>query len=433
MELQSVIESLTGFLCFLMYFIYGYLFYRVLCIILPVKAAWFFRLPAYISCAFLSSMVIYPNDMVNITLAFFWFVALVLIAYRGGLARKLGAVAILFPLIIALNFLIMDISIYIYVKTGRHFLGNILGSLNDNLLHILFWFLVFRFFKRHLMQIGSLLDNQTWVLLCVVCTASLVSITSIIFFAPENGSYIFWPSAFSCIITNIGCLYLSKYFLNSIRQNMERKNLKLQEEYYMELEANQLQIRKFRHDMGNHLNAIRFLLESGSRQEAEDYFKEIENQITVSSRVFCRNGIVNAVLNAKYNLAVENNIDCFFHIDLENSSGIDDISLCSLFANTLDNAIEACKKLTDPAGRYIRVRARTTKSGYFSYEISNAKAISSPVIKKNGGYVTDKPNPSLHGIGLSNVRDIAERYDGALDISDTVDTFTVTLLIRDAC
>ena len=68
--------------------------------------------------------------------------------------------------------------------------------------------------------------------------------------------------------------------------------------------------------------------------------------------------------------------------------GIDDISLCTIFANTLDNAIEACAKMEKAEDRKLSVRVRYMENGYFSYEIVNSKR--NEIYEKRGVYFTDK-------------------------------------------
>ena len=182
------------------------------------------------------------------------------------------------------------------------------------------------------------------------------------------------------------------------------------------------------HDMNNHLSVIQSLLRSGNQEEAERYMKELETQITTHTRFFCKNSIVNAMLNAKYNLAQEHSIDCFFHIDLEKLIGIDAVSLCCLFANTLDNAIEACVKIPDQNERRMSVKARVTENGYFTYEITNTKQ--NTIIEQKGRFQSDKEESKAHGLGLSNGREMVEKHRGTLNISYTEDSFTVAVLIR---
>lgn len=158
--------------------------------------------------------------------------------------------------------------------------------------------------------------------------------------------------------------------------------------------------------------------------------KGIETQLQAHSRIFCKNSIINAVLNSKYNLAMEHQIDCFFHIEMDKLIGIDAISLCCLFSNTLDNAIEASLKIPDIQDRHMSVKARITDNGYFTYEITNAKR--NHITKQDGRLKSDKEDSAAHGLGLSNVREMVEKYNGTLDISYTEDSFTVTVLIRNA-
>lgn len=411
---------------FIPYAVTGLLLYRLLCCMVPKKEGKIWSALIFISCAIISNIIIFAGDLFNVTMVLLWFIVLMLSCFKGRLSARLAIVSLLYPLIIAQNFLVMEVLGKLYFASGKAPWMDFLVSLLDPLLHILIWYLLLKVFRKKLKQVPLLFDDKTWALLGSVCFASLVGITSSIYFAPQE-TWKMWPNAAACFLTNISCLYLAEYFSNSIRHEMERQNLKLQKEYYEELEHNQDQIRKFRHDMRNHLAVIISLFDSGDRTEAEAYFREVDAQMTTANRVFCKNSIVNAVLNAKYNQAAEYNIDCFFNIDLKNLFSIDPVSLCSLFANTLDNALEASLKIKDPACRKISVKARVTENGYFSYEIKNRKT--NPIAEHRGKFLSDKKTSGPHGLGLSNVREIVEKYEGTLDISYTDDTFCVTVLI----
>ena len=113
-------------------------------------------------------------------------------------------------------------------------------------------------------------------------------------------------------------------------------------------------------------------------------------------------------------------------MDLKESAVLTDIELCSLFANTLDNAIEACVKIKDREKRRITLKARSV-NGHFSYEIVNSKE--NRVTEKNGNFETDKSDRLSHGIGLRNVRQFVRKYEGEMDVSYTEDTFSVTIFV----
>ena len=106
---------------------------------------------------------------------------------------------------------------------------------------------------------------------------------------------------------------------------------------------------------------------------------------------------------------------------------LDDITLCSVFANTLDNAIEACSKIPSGQQRKISAKARYTKEGYFSYEIVNTKE--NEVQKRKGRFLTDKEDPHSHGLGIASVQEIIEKNGGTLDISYTEKEFRLTIFL----
>jgi sensor histidine kinase regulating citrate/malate metabolism len=216
--------------------------------------------------------------------------------------------------------------------------------------------------------------------------------------------------------------------VHNVQVKLENQNLQILNSYYKELESNQTEIRKLRHDMNNQLATIGNLITSGNTAEAKDYFDTLSYVVAGSNRAFCKNGIVNAVLNVKYNLATEYNIDCFFNIDIDSVLSINAIDLCSLFANTLDNALEASMQIEEPLLRKIEVKARCDK-GYFSYQITNNKSNQITVI--NNCYITSKADVKSHGFGIKTLKDIVQKYNGTLDITYTETEFTVLVIISD--
>ena len=426
MDSQLIIGNAAAILNMIQYTIMSVFFCRMLCCILPKKEGRFFHTLIFISGVFIPSMVIDPNDMFNVTLAFIWLLLLMLLCFKGSVISKLSVTAVIYPLIIALNFLISELSLSIWLAGGKTFVLDMSVSLADGFIHILFWYMIYRTFVSKVRQASRLYSQNTWLLLGIICLASLVSITVCIYYTPEE-TYKIWPCAVACMVTNIGSLYLAGYFVNAIQHETEQSSLKLQRVYYEELERNQAEIRRFRHDMNHHLMIIRDLFDQGDKDAAHAYFRELESQIAPQNRCFCKNSVLNAVLNSKYNKAKDCSIDCFFRIDLPEFTTIDQVSLCSIFANTLDNAIEASLKIPEPEKRKLSLKARIAENGFFSYEIKNAN-INAVTIEK-GKYISDKKNKSEHGLGLTSLQRTVEKYNGTISISYDETSFTVVILI----
>ena len=138
--------------------------------------------------------------------------------------------------------------------------------------------------------------------------------------------------------------------------------------------------------------------------------------------------VVDAVINNKAHYAQGKDIAINFLGNIPDI-GVSPQDLCLIFSNLIDNAIEACEKLSGEKIIDIEVGLR---QNFFILSISNPCA-SAPV-KRNGAIRTIKKDKSLHGIGLKNVSVTAEKYSGVLvtDYSNGVFCADVRLPIKQA-
>ena len=445
----------------------GYLVYRVVAQCLHPRRSKILSFIAYMGIMMASTIVIFPQDAFNITVALPCFLAANFIGFHGRTLEKAALVAMLFPVAVGVNFLHIDVGghIFFLYYTEADRMANSLFSTVSYLLVLLFWWLFYRMQAGAMEKIGKVLDRRAWGLVLTICLASFIGIFVYVYFAPDE-TWKVWPGVLACIVTNIGSIRLASYLADGIYADMERQNLQLQQRYYEELEQNQQQIRKLRHDMNNHLTVAGQFLKEGRPDQAAAYLERLSGAVRSSGRKFCENGVVNAVLNAKYTKMEAAGIDGFFHVSIDGMMLLDDVSLCTIFSNTLDNAIEACLKIPlrtrqdsddsvnggstsnasgadgegsaageggqvgaagDAVTRQISLKARYTENGYFSYEIVNTKV--NPVRREGGRILTDKGDRTSHGLGLSSVTAIVEKYGGTMDVSYTETEFRVVILI----
>lgn len=411
-------------------FIAGYYFYRCVCCFLKPRKHILFFLLQWTVMSMVVSIVIYPNDMVNITISLLLFLATNLFLFEGRLSIKISTAIVLYPIATTLNFFHMDAGARLYFsffseKEDR--IGSEIAVTVTYAFIVLFWIFFYRVLAPSMRKMKDTLDNKAWIMVTIIGLASFTAIFSCTYFAPPQSYYV-WPCLIACLITNMGCIYLSSsYMAEGIYAQMERAHLRLQQNYYEELDQNQKQIRRLRHDLNSQLGVAGSLLAEGKVEEAKAYFAHLSSYVKAGSRRFCKNSLVNAVLNARYDVILEEKIDEFFNIDIDGILSIDDVSLCTIFANTLDNAIEACRKLPEES-RKISVKARYSENRYFSYEIANTKC--NRIETKNGRFLSDKGDSSLHGMGLYSVKEIVARYEGFIDISYTDTEFKVVILIE---
>ena len=234
---------------------------------------------------------------------------------------------------------------------------------------------VYRCVKVWVPQAVRMLTERMWLVLSLISLASFIGIIIIIYKCTYDDSYLAWPVCIATLITSMGCCCLCTYMAKIVRSDMELETMRYQKSYYQEVESSQQTVRRMRHDMKNHLSVVETLLRDGRYEKAEEYLHGLDQEFASGTRVYCPDPVVNAVLNAKMEKAEEEGIPCEYQVDLEEALPIDDIDLCSLFANTLDNAVEACEKIAEREKRRISLKARC-RNGHFSYEIVNSKSIS---------------------------------------------------------
>ena len=202
-------------------------------------------------------------------------------------------------------------------------------------------------------------------------------------------------------------LYLVvKIFFLAHRQNAILQQMELQKAFGEKTIVGDEELRRFRHDYRNHMIVVNAYLHNGRVGEASAYLAAISTRVEgVLNKIVTGNYVADAILNHKAVAAAEDNITITFDGAVPDS-GIHSEDLCTILANLLDNAIEACRKL--PAGqRRIAVKG-TPFHETFLLHVENPTTLDALPAK------TTKRDTRNHGIGLKNVERTAKQYSGSL-------------------
>ncbi|WP_373217572.1 sensor histidine kinase [Ruminococcus sp. 5_1_39BFAA] len=379
-----------------------------------------------------SNIVVYPSELTGIVGFFFPFMLILVLCYNDEWYLKVSTAILIFPVDIAINYITQDAGLLIWC----HLFHKSMSPVAETALHtatmflrIPIWYAIYYCVRTWIPYTVQFLTRRMWLVLDLIAMTSFIGIITVIYNTSPESSYTAYPTCIACIVTTLGCCYLCTYMARNVKADMELQTYQYQQSYYRELDQNQQTVRRLRHDMKNHLNIIHTFLSNKEYTKAEDYLQDLNQEFVTHLRIYCPNSIVNAVLNSKEQLASESHIPCDFQIDLAESPAIEDMDLCSILGNTLDNAIEACRKIPETSRRFISVKARC-KNGYFSCEIVNSKV--NVIQNEKGAFLTDKKDASAHGIGLKTVKNLVDKYDGTIDISYDTDTFCITMMIRTA-
>lgn len=97
--------------------------------------------------------------------------------------------------------------------------------------------------------------------------------------------------------------------------------------------------------------------------------------------------------------------------------------ITALMSNIFDNAIEACKEAAE-GKKWIQIIIR--QIGNISFiKVSNSY-FKEPCIENNV-FASRKKDQGVHGIGLTSVKSIIEKYNGVIDIKYGDKKFTITI------
>ena len=102
------------------------------------------------------------------------------------------------------------------------------------------------------------------------------------------------------------------------------------------------------------------------------------------------------------------------------------MEICSIFANALDNSIEAAAQTKEPK---VSMRIKRTEK-FFIIDIENSvnqKVNVNRLLKKEG--YTSKKDKEYHGFGLRNIQSTVEKNEGMLKVSSTDDTFLLSIML----
>lgn len=213
-------------------------------------------------------------------------------------------------------------------------------------------------------------------------------------------------------------LFAYKRLLQNLRLSTELSLLE-QEEHYLnqyveEAKARYERTASFRHDVRNHMAVLKKLLQSGNSEQAAQYIGDMEEMAeALSFPCSTNNPVVDILVGNKLGIAESMGIAVNCSLLLPYPCGLRDIDVCIILSNALDNAIHACKNMDEGAERYIRMTGRM-QGDFLLMEIENS-------YRKKG--------MPKEGTGMSNIRAVAEKYQGAVSVKTQGQAFLLHVLL----
>ena len=214
----------------------------------------------------------------------------------------------------------------------------------------------------------------------------------------------------SCLVS----LLLMVYFY--FRQSQLKMQISVLDTQYDLIESQYVRAQNFYtenaklyHDIKHHLRALERLLQNGDQREALSYIESVQEPLQCKMiPVHTGVDIVDTVIYEAKEKAEQRNILLVVETPiLPSGLKLEDREFCVLFANLLNNALEAAKE-------QIRLNIAVT-AGFLVIEMKNDYK-EKPLVKNNH-FVSEREQDSLaHGWGMKIIEQIVGKYQGKLSI-----------------
>ena len=200
------------------------------------------------------------------------------------------------------------------------------------------------------------------------------------------------------------------------------------ETHYAEVENMYKQIRGWRHDYMNHIQAMKSYAASGDMEAIARYLDELDSDLTtIDAAIKTGNKMADAILNSKISLARSLKINIVADAQIAVALNTSQLDLCIIIGNLLDNAIEACLALPEEE-RKIRIYMEMKNTQlYMSFTNTAAPGKKQKLGGAGGRFASTKG--AGHGFGLARVDNIVERHGGYINRNSEDGAYTTEVLL----
>ena len=201
------------------------------------------------------------------------------------------------------------------------------------------------------------------------------------------------------IIHNQNKLTKSEYELKLLKDNINE-----QTKHYVNLQSSHEEIRQLRHNLRSICIGTIAELKSG---KIENAMLELQNSIDITERsskaIDTGHPSIDAIVENKLNKCDELKISTNISYQYAEPITINEIEIAVIIGNILDNAIEACQKVTD-----------INKEIWGSITVDKQNIIINikNTAESSNNLKTSKADKKSHGYGLKSITHIAKKYNG---------------------
>ena len=272
-------------------------------------------------------------------------------------------------------------------------------------------FLVFRFLRKPF-QTYVLQNNTSWLLLCFP-----VLMVFLLFSYVRNSTtdgillVLLLLTAFSIFLILIRVL-TSAASITRLRVSERAVSLqmRIQRREYEDICKKMELGRNYRHDMRHHLTVLDALAKQGDTESIIKYIGNLNDRLNdITKKSYCENPPVNAVLSSCIGQAEKSGCYVTAMICLPGEIPFDEMDICVVLANALENANNACMDIPEKEKRRITLNAELKDNRKLIISVENPCGTA---LTFNGDGFPIVPERKGHGIGLKSIDAVTRKYNG---------------------
>ena len=269
-----------------------------------------------------------------------------------------------------------------------------------------------------------------WVLPVLVIGLNLVLIpkyNTILYTQRFLRGYIVIVYALLLILALFYTMFLMMANILNKNKKLQQENLFLsvQQERYENLRSAIEEARQARHDIRHHFVQLSVMAEDGNLEKIKDYLQNAMDKIPSFDFHFCENQSVDNVIGYYYALAQKEEIPFDARVDLPQELSVDEMDLCLILSNLLENALEASRKTT-MSRQQILLEIRQHSASLLLIRVENNFY---GIIKEKNHLLHSTKRKGL-GIGTQSVRRMAEKNDGSCNFTYENGVFIAKIMLR---
>lgn len=216
----------------------------------------------------------------------------------------------------------------------------------------------------------------------------------------------------------------SEIKIKEMFEELEQNRINSSKEYLRRIKDSQMQTAVYHHDLRHSLRLMEQLVLNGDIEKLQSFVLE-SNKDYEKLDFYCDNETVNLILGAFNQRAEKENVKLKTEILLPEKLLIEDVELCSLLSNLLENALNGSLTEENIELRNIFIKAIFNDN---QLVISVENNFLGEILIENGVPVTTR-NKYYHGYGIQSIINITEKYEGIYSFETDKEIFCIRILL----